>query len=149
MLFMVEFEIFKGEGAWIALPVGIPGGGTQGESFEDAVRSAADWLAIQARHHLAKGLPFPECGFDAEPEYGGKMLVIAVDTSLADVPSVTAKDAAGLLGVSHARISQLCRDGLLDSWQVGRTRMVSIESIELRLAEGRGAGRPRRELVSA
>lgn len=149
MLFMAEFEICKGEGAWVALPAGVPGGGTQGDTFEDAVRSAADWLAVQARHHLAKDLPFPECGFIAEPEYGGKMVAIAVETSLADIPSVTAKDAAGLLGVSHARVSQLCRDGSLDSWQVGRTRMVSLESIEQRLAEGRSAGRPRKDLASA
>ena len=61
---------------------------------------------------------------------------------------MTAHDAAGLLGVSMARVTQLCKAGRLDSWKVGRTRMVSLESIEARLAEERRAGRPKRELTA-
>ena len=71
-------------------------------------------------------------------------MTIAVDASLSELPAVTGKEAAERLGVSHARISQLCSDGSLDSWTVGRTRMVTEASIELLLSE-RSEARMRRE----
>ena len=55
---------------------------------------------------------------------------------------MTAAEAAEMLGVSTARVAQLCRDGSLNSWRVGNTRMVSRDSIEYRLAAKPAAGRP-------
>lgn len=49
-----------------------------------------------------------------------------------------------MLGVSTARVAQLCRDGSLNSWKIGNTRMVSRDSIEYRLAAKPVAGRPPR-----
>ena len=63
---------------------------------------------------------------------------------LFDIPAVTASEAAEMLGVSTARVAQLCRDGSLNSWKIGNTRMVSRDSIEYRLAAKPVAGRPPR-----
>ncbi|MBR3318203.1 MAG: helix-turn-helix domain-containing protein [Atopobiaceae bacterium] len=70
------------------------------------------------------------------------MVTLAVEASLAQVPSVTAAEAARVLGVSTARIAQLCKAGYLDSWKIGGTRMVSIES---RIESEPAGGRPKRE----
>ena len=57
----------------------------------------------------------------------------------------SAVEAAKELGISTARVAQLCKAELLTSWKVGRTRMVSVESVETRLAEKSKPGRPRKE----
>lgn len=148
MLFIREFEVFQDEDFWLAIPFGI-GGGTQGRSFEDAVRMATDWLRTMALDSLMNKEELPSGGLGNEPRYGGRTVVVAVDARLEDVPCVTAAEAARMLGVSDARISQLCSSRVVDSWKVGGTRMVSLACVEARLAEAPKAGRPRRETVGA
>ena len=50
------------------------------------------------------------------------------------VPAITASDAASLLGITRARIGQLCRAGTLESWKEGAHRMVSLRSVQERMA---------------
>lgn len=148
-MYVCEFE-FVQDGDFILCWPFWPGrvDGTQGEDFDDAVEMAADWLHEMVLDCLMKGEPVPALPKGNEPQRGGKIMAVAVDASLSEVPSVTAHDAAGLLGVSMARVTQLCKAGQLDSWKVGRTRMVSLESIELRLADERRAGRPKKEMAT-
>lgn len=87
---------------------------------------------------------YPLLLFDCEA-----VVTLAVSVELSDVPAVTAAEAAEMLGVSTARVAQLCRDGSLNSWRVGSTRMVSCDSIECRLAARPGAGRPHRASAEA
>ena len=72
------------------------------------------------------------------------VVTLAVSVELSDVPAATASETAEMLGVSTARVAQLCRDGSLNSWRIGSARMVSRDSIKCRLAARPGAGRPRR-----
>ena len=81
--------------------------------------------------------------FGHEPQRGGKIIAVAVSRELNDIPSVPAADAARMLGVSSARVSQLINAELLDSWKDGTKRMVSKSSIEARLADAPKAGRPK------
>lgn len=145
-MYICEFE-FEQDGDFILCWPFFPGriDGTQGEDFDDAIEMAADWLKIIVLDYLMKGKEVPKLPRGNEPKRGGSIVTIAVEASLAEVPAVTAKEAAGLLGVSSARINQLVKAGYLDSWKVGRTRMVSIESVQARLADERKAGRPKRE----
>ena len=140
-----EFEFVAEEDGWILCWPFWPGraDGTQGEDFDDAVEMSADWLREMVLDYQMRGEPLPDFPLHNEPRRGGGIVVVAVEASLAEVPAVTAKEAAGLLGVSGARVSQMCAAGQLDSWLVGRTRMVSRESIGERLAEEHPAGRPR------
>lgn len=149
-MFVCEFEFVQDGGFILCWPF-FPGrvDGTQGEDFDDAIEMSADWLKTIVLDYMMRGEEVPKLPLGNEPQRGGGIVTIAVEASLSDVPAVTAAEAAGLLGVSTARVTQLAQAGALDSWKVGRTRMVSLESVRLRLAEERRAGRPRKELATA
>ena len=137
MVYVWEFEFFDSDGVVDAVPCGsLGGGGTFGSDLNDAVESAADFLACMVDDHLMGGVDLPAPDFGHEPQHGGKIIA-------GDIPAVTAADAARMLGVSSARVSQLINAGLLDSWKDGTKRMVSKASIEARLADAPKAGRPK------
>ena len=144
-MYICECE-FVEEGGWFLCWPFWPGrcDGTQGETFDDALKMSADWFKSMVLDCLMKGEAIPRLALGNSPQRGGRVVAVAVDASLSEVPAVTEKEAAARLGISHARVSQLCRDRSLDSWRVGRTRMVSIESIEMRRAMAPCAGRPKR-----
>lgn len=145
MLRVYEFEFYESEDGRfvVADPFGI-GEGTFGEDLRDAVESAADWLEGWLRSYLAKGEEPPEPEFGHDPRHGGRVIAVAVDFDLSKVPAVTAADASRMLGVSTARVAQMCESGALESWRDGSRRMVSLDSVEARLADPPKAGRPRK-----
>lgn len=136
MVYVWEFEIFESDGFVDAFPCeGLGGGATFGDDFEDAVESAADFLSTIVDDHLVNGTELPPMSFGHEPEHGGRIIAIAVSRELGDIPAMTASDASRELGVSTARVAQLVKAGLLDSWKDGSKRMVTRASVEARLAE--------------
>ena len=148
MVYVWEFEFFDSDGMVDAVPCGSLGGGTFGSDLNDAVESAADFLACMVDDHLMGGVDLPAPDFGHQPQHGGKIIAVAVSRELGDIPAVTAADAARMLGVSSARVSQLINAGLLDSWKDGTKRMVSKASIEARLADAPKAGRPKETPVA-
>lgn len=148
-MYICEFELVE-DGGWLLCWPFWPGrcDGTQGETLDDALEMSADWLKTMMLDCLMKGKEAPRFALGNMPRRGGRVVAIAVDASLSEVPAVTEKEAAERLGISHARVSQLCRNKTLDSWKVGRTRMVSVESIEMRRVSAPCAGRPKRVLAS-
>lgn len=149
MVYVWEFEFFDSGGMVDAVPCGsLGGGGTFGSDLNDAVASAADYLVCMVDDHLMGGVDLPAPDFGHEPLNGGKIIAIAVSRELGDIPAVTAADAARMLGVSSARVSQLIGAGLLDSWRDGTKRMVSKASVEARLADSPKAGRPKEAPVA-
>lgn len=149
-VYVCEFEFVEDGDVVLAWPFW-PGyiACTEGYGLDDAVVMAADWLRIMVLDCLAKGEAIPACGFGHEPERGGKVIAVAIEADLSEVPAMTAAEAARTLGISTARVAQLCKAGQLDSWKVGGTRMVSRESVEMRLSDVPSAGRPRREVATA
>ena len=144
MVYIWEFEFFEEDGAYCAIPCGDFGyGGTCGGDLVEAVEYAADFLKASVEDMLIKGVDLPPMEFGHEPEHGGRIIAIAVDTSLDAIPSMTASDAARALGVSTARVAQLIKAGMLESWRDGTRRMVSRASVEARLADHPAPGRPR------
>lgn len=136
MICICEFELFQEEGgAWVAIPFGGLGCATEGADFRDAVEMAADALRIVAEDALMRGEDVPEPPLGNRAARGGRVVAVAVDADLRRVESVTAAEAARMLEVSRPRVTQLCDAGLLESWHVGRTRMVSRASVEARMAE--------------
>lgn len=134
MSYVCEFEFFDdGEGSIAAVPLNGWDGATSGESLEDAGESAADWLRCMVDDALMNGHDLPPIAFGHEPKHGGWVLAIAVQRELSDIPAMTAADAARALGVSRARVTQLCNAGLLESWQDDTERMVSRASVNARL----------------
>ena len=147
-VFICDFELLERDGHIVALPVGLDGA-TQGLDQKDTIRMCADWLKETALDYLLRGKAWPDLPLGTSPTMGGRMITIAVDADVRDVPSMTAAEAAELLGISTARVAQLCNADLLHSWKVGHTRMVSIESVRLRLADKAKPGRPRKETSPA
>lgn len=142
MNYVWEFEFFKSGDCVCAVPCPPMEGGTFGGDLDDAMDSAVDWLYGMVDAHLTDGLPLPERSFGHKPENGGQVIAIAVSRSLEDIPAMTAADAARALGVSTARVAQLCNAGMLDSWRDGTKRMVSRASVEARLEDAPKPGRP-------
>lgn len=141
-VYVCEFEFYDSNGYVDAVPLTFDGEGTFGDDLEDAVESAADWLACVVDDHLMSGEPMPPMSFGHEPEHGGRVIAVAVSRELGDIPAMTAADAARELGVSTARVSQLISAGLLDSWRDGTKRMVSRASVEARKESDPKPGRP-------
>ena len=146
-VFICDFELLDRGRCVVALPVGLDGA-TEGLDFTDAIRMAADWLRETAIDYLISGDKWPDPPLGTEPTRGGRMVTLATEVSLDQIPAVPASEAARMLGVSTARVSQLVNAGYLESWKVGGTRMVSLDSIETRLDENRKAGRPKKELAT-
>lgn len=149
MIYVCEFEFFDSGRFVDAVPLTFDGEGTFGDDLEDAVESAADWLAGVVEDHLISGEPMPPMSFGHEPENGGRVIAVAVSRELGDIPAMTAADAARKLGVSRARVSQLISSGLLVSWVDGTRRMVSRDSVEARMEGDHKPGRPPREHATA
>ena len=148
-VYVCEFEFYDSGGFVDAVPLTFDGEGTFGDDLEDAVESAADWLSGVVDDHLISGSDMPPMSFGHEPEHGGRVIAVAVSRELGDIPAMTAADAARELGVSTARVSQLIKAGLLDSWRDGTTRMVSRASVEARKEYSPRPGRPARERATA
>lgn len=147
-VYICEFEAVRDDDCFVMFPVGLPGA-TEGYGFEDAVNMAADWLKETALDYLMREEDWPSLPLGTAPARDGRMVIIAVDTSLEQVPAMTATEAARRLDVSTARVAQLCKAGSLESWKVGGTRMVSVGSVEARLAHDKKAGRPKKESALA
>lgn len=143
MVLVYEFEIFEDNGSWLALPFDFEGG-TMGDNFQDAIAQAADWLHEMGNYSLTDGVSLPRPTFGNTPRHNGHVIAVSAVYGLDTVPSVTAAQAARELGVSRARVSQMCAAGLLTSWKQGPNTMVSRASIEARKLEAPGPGRPRK-----
>lgn len=143
MVYVWEFEFFDSNGYVDAFPFPPFEGGTFGDDMVDAVESAVDWLGGVVEDHLMNGTELPEMKFGHASEHGGIVIAVAVERTLENIPSVTASEAARMLGVSTARIAQLVKSGLLDSWKVGGSRMVSVASVNARLEYDPKPGRPK------
>ena len=135
MLYLHEFELVAGEGGLVsAIPFDFPGA-TMGADYAEAAEMAADWLKTEVEYRLMNGEPIPDSTLGNEPREGGRVLLVAVDASLEGIEAVNSKQAAGLLGVTPARVSQMVRAGRLVSFRQGRDVMVTMDSIKARLAE--------------
>lgn len=141
MVYAWEFEFFDSDGIVDAVPCGsLGGGGTFGSDLNDAIESAADFLACMVDDHLMGGIELPAPDFGHQPQHGGKIIAVAVSRELGDIPAVTAADAARMLGVSSARVSQLINAGMLDSWK-GRHQAHGVKSFHRGTTRRRTKGR--------
>lgn len=147
MIYIREFEFYESDGCMLACPCDMEGG-TFGDSLEDAVQSAADWLRETITDSLVRDEAASGGKLGHAPRFGGRVIAVAVDCDLSRVDAVTAADAARMLGVSTARIAQMCESGRLTSWKQGTRRMVMRSSVEARMAEAPKAGRPRKAAMA-
>lgn len=148
MFVLAEFELFEDEGMVVALPYDLEGG-TEGYDFRDAATMAADWLRAEAEHWLMSGIEPPELELNHAPRHGGQVTIIGVSVSLEAIDTVTASEAAELLGVSRPRITQMIKSGKLEGYTKGHATFVTRASVEARLAERPRPGRPPRQQAAS
>lgn len=148
MLRVYEFELFEDDGLIMAFPFDFDGG-TQGENVAEASEMAADWLKTEVECRLMDGEEMPEATLGHEPERGGRILLVAVDAGLETIDAVPAHEAADMLGVSRARVSQLLKSGMLSGYRKGRDTFVTVASVNARLSESPRPGRPKGSLAIA
>lgn len=143
MFVLAEFELFEDEDMVLALPFELEGG-TEGYDFQDAAAMAADWLRAEAEHWLMSGTEPPKLGLSHASRHGGQVVIIGVSVSLEAIDTVTASEAAEILGVSRPRITQMIKAGRLEGYTKGHATFVTRASVEARLVERQRPGRPRR-----
>lgn len=148
MIVINEFEFFKENGMVCAVPFEREGA-TSGSNLNDAVAMAADWLYETVKQESIDGKHPKSSSFDHKPKHGGIVIAVAIDFDLSRVDAVTAADAARILGVSPARVAQMCKSNQLTSWKDGSKRMVLRESVNARLADNPRAGRPKKAAVAS
>lgn len=120
---------------------------TQGDDEYDAVFMAQDLLQVWIIDCLRRGVRLPKPCMDHQVPEGGRSIGIAVecDAGTPEVETMTAQEAADVLGVTKARVYAMIRDGVLESRKVGNMQMVSAKSVKRRFDEPRRAGRPRKQ----
>lgn len=123
---------------------------SQGESIEEAMSMAADALMTYVAASIKYGDPIPEPVFGHKAPKGGMVVALSFETDASYlVDGVSPSEAAVILGVSRARVSQMIKAGILDAYTHAGERIVDRVSIEARLAETPMAGRPRKVLEKA
>lgn len=139
-----EFEIFKDEGYYCAIPYDLEGA-TQGEDFDDLCLMVSDWLKMNLEDYDMRGIEPPKPVYGNKPRYGGKNMLVCVTAGRETVPTMSATEAAEKLGISVSRVSQLVSSHMMDGWKEGRNVRVAIDSVEARLKRHPRAGRPKKE----
>lgn len=144
---LYEFEIFETEedpGWYLVMPFDF-GGGTSGQSLEEAEFMAHDFLQIVMEDCYIHKLEYPKATFGNEPRHpGGRILLVSCDDPARTIRKTTPADAARILGISQTRVSQLAADGCtleMFTDEFGK-KWVTMGSIEARLAERPKPGRP-------
>ena len=147
MQYTYEFEVLKSEGWFVAYPFDMEGA-TQGKDMKEVAEMAADWLRIDIEHRLMHNVGIPEPTFGNSPKEGGTIMVVSIEAGLNTIRKVSASEAARLLGVTPGRVTHMIDTGLLEAFKDGYNTWVTLDSVNVRLASPRKAGRPRKELAA-
>lgn len=144
-----EFELFKDGDMWLAMPLGMLGG-TEGHNHEEAIEMACDWLRMMAEHAEIRGIELSEQKPGLPLEHGGERLIVCVQTGRELIDTVSASEAANMLGISRARVSVLVKNLKLEGWHDGRNVRVTRESVLARLRGPKAVGgRPKKAAYAA
>ncbi len=143
MIYIREFEFYVDDAGFVVADPCDMQGGTFGTSLEDAAESASEWLSDTVIDNLAHGRKTEGGKLGHKPRHSGQVIALSVNTDLTRADAVTAADAARMLGVSTARVAQMCKTGKLTSWKEGSKRLIMRRSIEARLEEQPKPGRPK------
>lgn len=117
---------------------------TQGDDFEGAVRMAYDLAQTWVSYLIDEGRTLPAASFGHAAPEGGRAMIFAVSAPEAELAEMTVEDAAGILGVSKARVYAMVKEGVLEGRKEGSNVLVSTASVKARQNTPRRAGRPKK-----
>lgn len=134
-----EYEIYPCDdmsGWYLAEPFDFFGM-TQGEDLADIALMVCDHLKVWAETWYIDGKEPPTPTYGNKPRHpGGRIVLVPVEDPKLTIRKTTPSDAARLLGVSPARITQLVKEAKLEAFtdEFGK-RWVTTDSIECRLRD--------------
>ena len=117
---------------------------TFGDDYEDAALMASDLLETYLSYLIETGEPLPKARYDHKVKGKQKTAFFLVSAPVKEPETMTVAEAANLLGVTSRRINAMINDGVLTAVKEGRDNMVTIASVDARIAAPRTAGRPRK-----
>lgn len=141
-MFIYNARISKeSDGSWFVEFPSFEGCFAGAKTQKKAIDDAASALQLVIADYIDRGQALPVNKFDND----NYPLIICVDVDddfINYSKCMTVSEAAKELGVSKARVSQMLNVGLLESYMYGKTRMVTISSINRRKSEDIKSGRP-------
>lgn len=130
MDYTYEADIEREDGDWLISFPAFPGAFGGGRTMRKACRDASEALRMAIAQSISEGKKLPRATFNTPPK---AVFTVQVDGSYIDeTGSVTATEAARMLGVSKGRVSQLVKAGQLDTVLVGGRSRVTLASIDAR-----------------
>jgi len=144
-IYEAEFELNERNGYSVSFPQ-LPDAFTFGNDLLEAFHRAAEVLELIIAEYLDEGKPLPAPVFTGYSEdiVRGAISVVVTPEIIERSKCVSASEAASMLGVSKGRITHMLNDGVLQSVPYGNDRLITLVSINNRLSNPRGAGRPRK-----
>jgi predicted RNase H-like HicB family nuclease len=151
--FVYEAVIEPGEesGYFVHFP-DFPDAFTQAADLRHAALNAAEVLELTLADYIDEGVEPPLPTFGNVRNTNTSAALVSVDIDEEDVRImgfVDSTEAARMLNLSRGRIAQLVSTGQLESVGKGTARLISLTSINARLAAPHTAGRPKKELQKA
>ena len=135
------------DGYWAEVP-DLPGCFGQGETFLEAVTSAANGIETHLAALVEYGRKIPEATC-IRSDSGDVVYVCADDSSVClGEPIMTAADAARQLGVTPGRVSQLITAGKLVAERMAGGTWVAVSSVEEYSRSTRSPGRPKKAALA-
>ena len=142
--------IFEKDGDYIGVRFpDIPNCRTFGKDYQEAALMGADALETILSAYFDEGIALPKAHYDHKAPRGGSIAFFTVDAPVDAPDTMTVAAAANLLGVSRRRVNAMIENGSLAAVKEGRDNMVTIASVDARLASPRPAGRPRKAAITA
>ena len=125
----------------------LPDAFTFGADLPEALERASEVLELIIAEYLDEGkrLPSPVVQGHSESTLRGIISVEVTPEMIVRSKCVTTSEAASMLGLSRGRITHMLNAGVLQAVPYGNDRLVTLASINDRLKNPRGAGRPRKE----
>lgn len=139
MDYTYEGDIENVEGDWLVTFPQFDGTFGGGHTIDEACENAAEALRLRIASIVDEREPLPRF-------HNPSRVVFTVevdDKYVRRTACMTVSEAAEMLGISRGRVSQLLNLGRLDAVVIDGKRMVTIASVNARLAEDVKAGRPK------
>lgn len=141
MDYTYEGDIENVEGDWLVTFPQFDGTFGGGHTIDEACENAAEALRLRIASIVDEREPLPRSRFHNPPRV---VFTVEVDDRyVRRTACMTVSEAAEMLGISRGRVSQLLNLGRLDAVVIDGKRMVTIASVNARLAEDVKAGRPK------
>lgn len=141
MEYIYDVVVEKSGDRWSARVPQLGGIEAEADTSEDAIHDVAVLLKEDLADRLATGRVVPRY----ERVVGHVAVSVEVTPESVDASKyVSLKEAAGRLGVSKSRVSQMVASGKLSSMLFKGSRLISASSVEEYLRAPRAPGRPRK-----